>query len=127
MATMVSCNSCRTVVWAYDHLDIALSGIINHLKLPCPKCGEVQNFDGRNYATHRGEDGWDILHRVADRNGLTWSISPDCAWFHRPDMDSTDDISRMLKKDVRERDVYLMGYDDGYQAGLEELRKPLSY
>ncbi len=96
MAEMVWCQSCKTVVWAYDHQPpVDLRGICNLLKLPCPKCGEVGNFDGWGangpdvlvrLAKNSEDvyDWWSAMKHIAKLYRVEWEISPDCAWFHRP-------------------------------------------
>ena len=94
MAEMVFCQSCLTVIWAYDHQHpVDMRGIANHLSLPCPKCGGIGNFDGY------GKDGgdWLWLRDLAKANGLAWEISPDCGWFRRPEM-SLEEHYQLLRK-----------------------------
>jgi len=100
MAEVVWCQSCKTAVWAYDHTGpkMDLRGIMNHLGMPCPKCGEVGNFDGwgsgeqtlediqESFPSAQIYDWWSALKEVAKLNckDLEWEISPDCRWFRRP-------------------------------------------
>ena len=94
MAVMVWCQSCNTVVWAYNHQEyVDLRGICNMLRLPCPKCEKVGNFDGWgkrkdvDYVSAFPEayDDWSLMRLVAERNGIEcWEPSPDNTWFSRP-------------------------------------------
>ena len=90
MAEMVWCQSCKTVVWAYDHQPpVDLRGICNMLKLPCPKCGEIGNFDG--WGSHNAHqqlssrkevyDDWSAMRYVAEYEGMEWDPSGDNRWF----------------------------------------------
>ena len=110
MASMVWCNSCKTVVWAYDQESKPLSGILNHMQLPCPKCGDVGNFDGWNGNAYevgkfletekeKVYDNWSGLKRIASRNckGVKWEISPTCCWFQRPDK-SHEEYQELMSK-----------------------------
>ena len=96
MANMVWCQSCKTVVWAYDHQQaVDLRGICNMFQLPCPKCGVEGNFNGwgsespYNAAkrletlTHPVYDDWSAMKAVAEFNcpGVEWDPSPDNRWF----------------------------------------------
>lgn len=98
MAEMVWCQSCKTVVWAYDEQPVVdLRGICNMLKLPCPKCSETGNFNGWG-SNHPVKtlldmkvpdkdvyDGWSAMRWFAHTENLKWEINPDCSWFKRPD------------------------------------------
>lgn len=89
MGTMVFCQSCRTVIWAYDSVSYDLRGIANFLRLPCPKCGDKASFDG----WVGGVDfpfGWTEMRELADKNKLAWEISPNCDWFKRPEEKSKE-------------------------------------
>lgn len=103
MAEMVWCQSCKTVVWAYDHQSkVDLRGICNMLKLPCPKCGDTGNFDGwasnnsHIFLQLRGTkeepiyDWWSAMRFIAKQNGVEWGPSPDNTWFKRPEMTPGD-------------------------------------
>ena len=93
MAEMVWCQSCKTVVWAYDHQPkIDLRGICNMLQLPCPKCGEVGNFDGwgsenayEKLKDTPGEqiyDDWSAMKAIAHFEGMDWEPSGNNTWFN---------------------------------------------
>ena len=117
MAEMVWCQSCKTAVWAYDHQsEVDLRGICNMLKLPCPKCGDIGNFDGwasndmaafydslPAKAKEELYDWWSAMKYVAEAHNVAWEISPNCSWFKRPsDADSTyleftKDLQRMIR------------------------------
>jgi len=99
MAEMAWCQSCKTVIWAYDHqIKVDMRGIANMLRLLCPKCGKLGDFDGwggdayeraKKYETEDSPvyDDWSGLKAIARLNGITkWEISPDCSWFKRPHM-----------------------------------------
>lgn len=80
MALMVWCNSCKTVVWAYDHEPACdLRGIFNHMRMPCGKCGAEGNFDG--WGGLAGLDGWETMRRIASERELFWDPSPTGRWF----------------------------------------------
>lgn len=95
MAEMVWCQSCKTVVWAYDHQrPVDLRGICNMLGLPCPKCGDAGNFDGWNdkgedlafYKTYHSEgseiyDWWSLMKAVASYYEVAWEPSGNNRWF----------------------------------------------
>lgn len=95
MAVMVWCQSCKKVIWAYDHQPkVDLRGICNMLKLPCPKCGDEGNFDGwasdkplaqvREYAEAKGVriyDAWSAMHFIADEYQMEWDPSGNLRWF----------------------------------------------
>jgi len=95
-ATVVWCNKCKTAVWAYDQMREGqdVRGFLNMSSIPCPKCGEVANFDGWSgdvvdfKPPLRGVyDNWSLLKYIFGINckdGI-WAISPDCSWFKRPD------------------------------------------
>jgi hypothetical protein len=72
---MVVCLSCRTVVWAYDHEPQDIRAIANHLKLPCPICSEIGNFDGYR------PGNWQDMHRLAAAEGFKWQPDGECRWF----------------------------------------------
>ncbi|KKL13222.1 hypothetical protein LCGC14_2527930 [marine sediment metagenome] len=122
-ATVVWCQSCKTVVWAYDSMqpNQDIRGLMNMISMPCPKCGEVRNFDGWDSGNQTLEDvgktipgaqiydWWSALKAVARDNipDVKWEISPDCSWFKRPDSemlsdefpsDLTPDISELIKE-----------------------------
>lgn len=97
MAVMVWCKSCKKVVWAYDeHLRVDLRGICNMFKLPCPKCGDVGNFDGWGsdhpisqlremlLESEKQEvyDAWSAMRWIAKFYGVKWEPSGDNTWFH---------------------------------------------
>lgn len=97
MAEMVWCQSCKKVIWAYDHQSqMDLRGLCNMLQLPCPECGEVGNFDGwanngmsldEIKGVHPGEriyDWWSAMRIVAKNHKMEWAPSPDNKWFKRP-------------------------------------------
>jgi len=94
MAVMVWCQSCKKVVWAYDHQSpIDLRGICNLLALPCPKCGEVGNFNGWESdapmellkpAKEQGYDiydDWSAMKYIAHYHGVEWKPSGNNNWF----------------------------------------------
>ena len=91
MAEMVWCNSCNTVVWAYDHQPHCdLRGIVNMMGLPCPNCHRTHCFDGwgandiEKLANHYPDkeifDGWSAMKYVAKENHKEWKPSPDNRW-----------------------------------------------
>lgn len=112
MAVMVWCQSCKTVVWAYDHQPkVDLRGICNMLKLPCPKCGDVCNFDGwasdnpieqvnQAFKGHnKAYDAWSVMRIIATLSELEWEISPDCSWFKRPGH-TQEDYNNLMREIV---------------------------
>ena len=63
------------------------------LKLPCPKCGDVGNFDGWGSnnayeALHQRYpdvyDDWSAMKAIAKIYKVVWEPSPDNTWFRRP-------------------------------------------
>lgn len=99
MAEMIWCQSCKTVVWAYDHQpSVGMSGICNMLRLPCPVCGSKGNYDGwgidklteelaESLAKHSNTpifDKWAAMKAIANAHKMTWLPSPDNDWFRRP-------------------------------------------
>ena len=121
MAEMVWCQTCKTVVWAYDHQsEVDLRGICNMLKLPCPKCGDIGNFDGwasnnayeqiKNIAGDQVYDAWSAMEYIAKAYKVAWEISPDCSWFKRPGdedptyLEFTKDLQRMIRVKEASRD-----------------------
>jgi len=99
MAVCVWCQSCKMVVWAYDHQPyVDLRGICNLLCLPCPKCGVEGNFDGwgcnrpveaakvLETQTRPVYDDWSAMKAAAEYScpGTAWEPSPDNRWFSRP-------------------------------------------
>ena len=86
---MVWCNSCSTVVWAYDHQPPCnLSGIINMMALPCPNCNRQRTFNGwgANNLDDFAEipevvDDWMAMKAVAKQYNLHWNPSPDNQWM----------------------------------------------
>lgn len=95
MAVMVWCQSCHTVVWAYDHQQpVDLRGICNMLNLPCPKCGEAGNFDGweakdayeklfqRYESSKVVYDDWSAMKEIARLEGVNWEPSGNNHWFN---------------------------------------------
>ena len=100
---MIWCQSCKTVIWAYDHqVNVDLRGIANMWKLPCPKCGVTGNFDGwgkdnKNFAKASKElfdlgekpyDWWSIMRIIAKQEKVEWEPSGDNSWFARPRYDN---------------------------------------
>lgn len=92
MAEMVWCNSCSTVVWAYDHQPhMDLRGVINMMGLPCPNCHRTHCFDGwgtndiekftEGYPDKEIFDGWSAMKYVAKIHNLEWKPSPDNRWL----------------------------------------------
>ena len=100
MAVMVWCQSCKKVVWAYDHQPyIDLRSICNLLKLPCPKCGDEGSFDGwgsnspvadlasavTNVETKASlgdvYNAWSAMQAIANIHDVEWEPSPDNRWF----------------------------------------------
>lgn len=73
--SMVWCQSCRTVVWAFDHTNEDVRGLVNHLSLPCPNCSSRNNFDGIDFTN------WEEMKEGSARRGLIWNPTPDCSWF----------------------------------------------
>ena len=109
MAEMVWCQSCKKVVWAYDHQEsVDLRGICNMLSLPCPRCGEQGNFDGwgsKNVldarliesAKRHGSkiyDMWSAMAYVAECQGVEWEPSGNNHWF--PER-LNDTISKIIR------------------------------
>ena len=98
MAEMVWCNSCKKVVWAYDHQrSVGLGGICSMLQLPCPKCGKEGNFDGwgaedihqlRSCLSENDRkevfDPWSAMKYIAKENKVEWCPSRDNRWFPDP-------------------------------------------
>ncbi len=97
MAEMVWCQSCKTVVWAYDHQPrVDMRGICNMLRLPCPKCGGKANYDGwavkeltpdlqkRLEKIRPVYDLWSAMEAIATNEKLAWEPSPDNDWYRRP-------------------------------------------
>lgn len=98
MAEMVWCQSCKTVVWAYDAQPrVDLRGICNMFRLACPKCGAKGNYDGWgcNKLTEKDRkqmeliagqtiyDMWSLLRAVAKSEGMAWEPSGDNTWTKR--------------------------------------------
>jgi hypothetical protein len=99
MSEMIWCNSCKTVVWAFDHQPkVDMRGICNMLCLPCPKCGDKGNYDGwgideltEAMVTQLNRtsgmpiyDRWAAMKAVAKLHNVVWEPSPDNDWFRRP-------------------------------------------
>ncbi len=99
MAEMVWCQSCKTVVWAYDHQQsVGLGGICNMLHLPCPKCETKGNFDGWGINELTDDlakqleratndpiyDAWAAMKAIAKMHKVEWQPSPDNNWNRRP-------------------------------------------
>ena len=89
MAEMVWCNSCNTVVWAYDHQPhMDIRGLVNMFGLPCPNCHRTHCFDGwginsiEEIASLHPQivDGWSAMKYVAKNENLEWKPSPDNRW-----------------------------------------------
>ena len=101
VGTMVACLGCKTIVWAYSGDYRQLRGICNMLRLACPQCGAVANFDGwslpeetlanmmeldavgveqGNKRSRKVYDVWSALRLVAHDEKLTWNPSPDNIW-----------------------------------------------
>jgi hypothetical protein len=114
MAAIVWCLTCRTTVWAYDHITIDLRSVCNMLQLPCPKCGDIGNFDGweaKDPVRHVRKalpdkkdevyDAWSALKAVAEIHEVSWDISPDCSWFrrsyHEEHTPFVEDISYLIR------------------------------
>lgn len=105
MATMVFCLTCKTVVWADDVVTVDVRGLMNEMRMPCPECGTISNFDGYGLSDTRvcGGDFWEGMRRIAGELGLRWSISPDCAWFNRPGgPDNTEAIANVVRAHAKE-------------------------
>lgn len=83
--SMVACLACKSVVWAYDHEPIGLSGIMNMLDMPCGNCGTRRMFDGWD---HPGL-GWPEMHKIAEEEGLAWRADGYNRWFG----DQTSNVS----------------------------------
>ena len=95
MAEMVWCQSCKKVVWAYDHQPkIDIRGLFNFMKMPSPKCGAEGNFDGWGLSgdsalqsmavSHPGEaiyDWWSAMKVVANQEKVEWCPTGDNRWF----------------------------------------------
>lgn len=96
MAVMVWCQSCKKVVWAYDHFPHTdIRGFLNEAYMPCPRCGAEGNFDGwgdngkdLNFfkGAHPNEpiyDWWSLMKAVAKNHNMEWCPSGDNRWFPR--------------------------------------------
>lgn len=93
MAEMVWCQSCKKVVWAYDHQpNTDIRGLFNLMRMPCPSCGAEGNFDGwgdrvslekmrKNHPEVEIYDWWSAMRYVAQLNKVEWCPSPDNRWF----------------------------------------------
>jgi len=94
MAVMVWCQSCKTVVWAYDHQPPGpIAGLFNNMRMPCPKCGTEGNFDGWGSKDAYGDlkergtkeypvyDDWSAMKYIAHHNSVEWGPSGDNRWF----------------------------------------------
>jgi len=90
MAEMIWCQSCKKVVWAYDHQPKKdIRGLFNLMKMPCPLCGDEGNFDGwghsnpaeLNFEFPSIYDDWSAMKYVANYNGVKWCPSLDNRWF----------------------------------------------
>ena len=93
MAEMVWCNSCKTVVWAYDHYPHTdIRGFLNLAKIPCPLCDEKGNFDGwgsdKAYEDVKPVavnfpvfDDWSAMKFIAHTHKMEWNPSPNNHWF----------------------------------------------
>jgi hypothetical protein len=96
MTEIVWCQSCKTVVWAYDQIrtNKDIRGLMNEMAMPCPKCGEIGNFNGwfskdldqvaKSLPEAKIYDGWSAMRAIAKAYSVKWEISPDCTWFRRP-------------------------------------------
>lgn len=96
MAEMVWCQSCKTVVWAYDHQPhMDIRGWLNLVYMSCPQCGEESNFDGwgsdnPKVITKMGEKGlavfdwWSLMRYVAQQHKVKWAPSGNNRWFQGP-------------------------------------------
>ena len=96
MAEMVWCQSCSTVVWAYDHqCSCDLRGIVNMMGLPCPNCHRTHCFDGwgtndieefiKRHQDLPGSiigvfDAWSAMRFIAKENHVEWKPSGDNRW-----------------------------------------------
>ena len=93
---MIWCQSCQTVVWAYDHFPpTEISGFLNESHMPCPLCGDKRNFDAIGLETDRANervnnlrkegqrvfDLWSLMEYIAAGKKLTWNPSDDNSWF----------------------------------------------
>jgi len=107
--SMIACLRCKTVVWAYDHEPRSLAGVMNGMKMPCPKCGEVACFDGWNVW-----DEWQEMRNAAAREGLAWEPDGECRWFG----EKTTGISAMLKGEAVP--IFAPLADDRYDAAHPE-------
>lgn len=117
MSVMVWCKSCKVCVWAYDHEppEHDIRGIMNHLKMNCPRCGKQGDFDGWNGDDRKlalvfrylrqGErlapgtllfegDPWSIMRALAQLSGIVWAPSGDCSWFGEGIRKSIEEIFR---------------------------------
>ena len=111
MAVMVWCQTCKQVVWAYDQQpQVDLRGILNMLKVPCPKCGEVGNFDGwsnlRDFEAtkkvleaggHQVYDWWSAMKAIAKNYKVAWNPSKDNQWFPQDINSIISDIIRSMR------------------------------
>jgi hypothetical protein len=90
MANMIWCNSCNTVVWAYDEQPkYNIAGLFNEMGLPCPQCNRQHCFDGWSSNTplnlnsmDKGVvDGWSAMRFIAKMNNKNWNPSKDNLWY----------------------------------------------
>ena len=85
IGTMVICESCKKVVWAYDADFGDARGFANTCKLPCPKCGDRGTFDGWRVTTETQSvvgmyDAWSTMRKLAQIHGYSWEPSGDNTW-----------------------------------------------
>lgn len=83
--SMIVCEKCRTVIWAYDEPTGFHSGIANMLRLTCPQCGAVQSFDSwtvytSSLETWDAHSVWGAMHKIAESNNYRWNPSGDNTW-----------------------------------------------
>ena len=93
---MIWCQSCKTVIWAYDHAEPSdRMGAANSFNLPCPLCGHKSNFSGlgipnksidKNINQLRTTglpvyDKWSYMKHLAFCNNVEWNPSGDNSWF----------------------------------------------
>tara|TARA_Y100000310_G_scaffold339327_1_gene431695 strand:+ start:248 stop:658 length:411 start_codon:yes stop_codon:yes gene_type:complete len=64
------------VVWAYDHTDMDVRGILNQFQMPCRLCG----MWGAGYDGTEGKS-WDVLKKAGHHNQMIWEPSSNNIWF----------------------------------------------
>lgn len=111
---MVWCQSCKTVIWAYDHAEPSdRAGVANSFNLPCPLCNVKGNFNGLGLtleeankaftrcgeAGHAVYDKWSYMKFRSNQLCLTWNPSGDNSWF-RPNTTITLPVEDKQDSDI---------------------------